>query len=162
MQQPSKRAHLLLGRDSAEQFGPQMKFYEQRGLARAAETLEGLAVLLDVPAGVLRSELGAYNDAVAEGLDRQTGKSVFPAAIHPPYLVAQTEPVLHYCMGGVAIDADAQVLDQQGRPIPGLFAAGEVTGGVHGANRLGGTSLAECVVYGRLAGQRALESLLAT
>ena len=159
MRQPSKRAHLLLGRDSAEQFGPQVKFYEARGLVRAAQTLEGLAELLAVPAETLRSELEAYNDAVAEGVDRPYSKSVFPAAVTPPYLVALVEPVVHYCMGGVAIDADAQVLDPQRRPIPGLFAAGEVTGGVHGANRLGGTSLAECVVFGKVAGQRALELL---
>ena len=57
--------------------------------------------------------------------------------------------------GGVAINPEAQVLDAEGSPIPGLFAAGEVTGGLHGANRLGGNSLLDCVVFGRAAGRSA-------
>lgn len=71
-------------------------------------------------------------------------------------------PVLHYTMGGLEIDPESRVLDQSSKPIPGLFAAGEVAGGVHGANRLGGSSLLGCVVFGRVSGDSAAAYLLQT
>lgn len=69
-------------------------------------------------------------------------------------------PVLHYTMGGLEIDAEGRVLASGGTPLSGLFAAGEVAGGVHGANRLGGSSLLGCVVFGRVAGDSAAAYLL--
>lgn len=69
-------------------------------------------------------------------------------------------PVLHYTMGGLEIDAESRVIDKAGKPIPGLFASGEVAGGVHGANRLGGSSLLGCVVFGRVSGDTAAAYLL--
>ena len=69
-------------------------------------------------------------------------------------------PVLHYTMGGLEIDPESRVIDKNGKPIPGLFAAGEVAGGVHGANRLGGSSLLGCVVFGRVSGDSAAAYLL--
>ena len=69
-------------------------------------------------------------------------------------------PVLHYTMGGLEIDDESRVLSSSGKPIPGLFAAGEVAGGVHGANRLGGSSLLGCVVFGRVSGDSAAKYLL--
>ena len=74
--------------------------------------------------------------------------------------VAMMTPVLHYTMGGLEIDPESRVLDKSGKPIPGLFAAGEVAGGVHGANRLGGSSLLGCVVFGRVSGDSAASYLL--
>ena len=74
--------------------------------------------------------------------------------------VAMMTPVLHYTMGGLEIDPESRVLDKSGKPIPGLFAAGEVAGGVHGANRLGGSSLLGCVVFGRVSGASAASYLL--
>merc|ERR1711957_842110 len=68
-----------------------------------------------------------------------------------PYYVAIITPVIHYCMGGLEIDCDSAVLNAKGQAIPGLYAAGEVAGGVHGNNRLGGNSLLDCVVFGRVA-----------
>jgi len=69
------------------------------------------------------------------------------------FYVAIITPVIHYCMGGLEIDVDSQCLDTKGKKIPGLYAAGEVAGGVHGNNRLGGNSLLDCVVFGRVAGR---------
>lgn len=74
--------------------------------------------------------------------------------------VAIMTPVLHYTMGGLEIDAESRVISKEGKPIPGLFAAGEVAGGVHGANRLGGSSLLGCVVFGRVSGDSAASYLL--
>lgn len=76
--------------------------------------------------------------------------------------VAIMTPVLHYTMGGLEIDAESRVIDSAGKPIAGLFAAGEVAGGVHGANRLGGSSLLGCVVFGRVSGDSAASYLLQT
>ena len=69
-----------------------------------------------------------------------------------PLYLARIVPAVHYTMGGVVIDREARVIDEQKRVIAGLYAAGEVTGGVHGVNRLAGNSLLECVVFGRIAG----------
>lgn len=76
--------------------------------------------------------------------------------------VAIMTPVLHYTMGGLEIDAESRVIGKDGKPIAGLFAAGEVAGGVHGANRLGGSSLLGCVVFGRVSGDTAAAYLLQT
>merc|ERR1712129_665820 len=70
-----------------------------------------------------------------------------------PFFVAIITPVIHYCMGGLEIDTDSAVVNDTGEAIPGLYAAGEVAGGVHGNNRLGGNSLLDCVVFGRVAGK---------
>jgi len=70
-----------------------------------------------------------------------------------PFYVAIITPVIHYCMGGLEIDVDSAVVGGDGKAIPGLYAAGEVAGGVHGNNRLGGNSLLDCVVFGRVAGR---------
>merc|ERR1712183_1122358 len=71
-----------------------------------------------------------------------------------PFYVAIITPVIHYCMGGLEVTKDAEVVSSKG-VIPGLYAAGEIAGGVHGNNRLGGNSLLDCVVFGRVAGKAA-------
>merc|ERR1712039_202957 len=77
-----------------------------------------------------------------------------------PFYVAIITPVIHYCMGGLEIDVDSAVVAQNGKAIPGLYAAGEVAGGVHGNNRLGGNSLLDCVVFGRVAGRHCAKYML--
>merc|ERR1711920_839465 len=77
-----------------------------------------------------------------------------------PFYVAIITPVIHYCMGGLEIDSDSACVDTKGKAIPGLYAAGEVAGGVHGNNRLGGNSLLDCVVFGRVAGLAATKYML--
>ena len=69
------------------------------------------------------------------------------------FYVGTIVPVLHYCMGGLSIDAQGRVIGKNGTPVSGLYACGEVSGGVHGDNRLAGNSLLECVVYGRIVSQ---------
>lgn len=85
-------------------------------------------------------------------------KTVFPEAINSeePIYVAKITPAVHYTMGGLKIDRQAVVFSEfLDKPFKGLLAAGEVTGGVHGRNRLAGNSLLECVVFGRIAGKNA-------
>ena len=75
-----------------------------------------------------------------------------PTSDDESYYAGMVTPVLHYCMGGIRIDDEGHVLNEDGRKVEGLYAAGEVAGGVHGSNRLGGNSLLECVVFGRRIG----------
>merc|ERR1719199_1816133 len=91
------------------------------------------------------------------------GKKFFhnmPVAMDDEYHVAIVTPTIHYCMGGLEIDANSLVIGATGKPIKGLYAAGEIAGGVHGNNRLGGNSLLDCVVFGRVAGKHCAEYML--
>jgi predicted heme/steroid binding protein len=99
-----------------------------------------------------------YQASAARGYD-EFGKHVFngvPAKDfdREVFYAGKVTPVLHYCMGGIAIDAEGNVLNSDGEIIPGLHAVGEVSGGVHGVNRLGGNSLLECTVFGTIVGQK--------
>ncbi|CAD2222092.1 flavoprotein subunit-like protein [Angomonas deanei] len=99
-----------------------------------------------------------------QGKTDRFGKTQFRNAEHfdmqKPVHVAIVAPVVHYTMGGVRVNEKTEVLDASGKPIKGLFCAGEAAGGVHGKNRLGGNSLLDCVVYGRVAGEAASSYLL--
>lgn len=103
-----------------------------------------------------------YND-IADGKNKDPfGKKFFhnlPFDISDTFHVAVMEPVLHFTMGGIEINDKAQVLNAEGVPFEGLYACGELAGGVHGANRLGGSSLLGCVVYGRVAGESSSQYL---
>merc|ERR1719380_145403 len=91
------------------------------------------------------------------------GKKFFhnlPLTLDDEFNVAIVTPVIHYCMGGLEIDANSNVVNMQGAPIAGLYAAGEIAGGVHGNNRLGGNSLLDCVVFGRVSGKHCAEYML--
>merc|ERR1711966_347641 len=76
-----------------------------------------------------------------------------PVLVEDEFHVAIVTPVIHYCMGGLQVTEKSEVENNQGKAIPGLYAAGEIAGGVHGNNRLGGNSLLDCVVFGRVAGR---------
>jgi len=111
---------------------------------------------MGVPVANLARTFAAYNDAARAGKDAY-GKKFFTNAPwdagDSPFYAAIVTPIVHYCMGGLHIDAEGRVLDGQRRPIQGLYAAGEVAGGIHGRNRLGGNSLLDCVVFGRVSGR---------
>merc|ERR1711957_1094828 len=77
-----------------------------------------------------------------------------------PFYVAIITPVIHYCMGGLEVDVNSNVIGANGKAIAGLYAAGEIAGGIHGNNRLGGNSLLDCVVFGRVSGRHATNYML--
>ena len=122
-----------------------------------ADTLEELAKKLDVPYENLQQTVDHYNQLVEEGAtEDEFGRELFTNKIQKgPWVAVPRTPSLHHTMGGLKIDEGAHVLDKDGNPIPGLFAAGEVTGGIHGANRVGGNAVVDLVVFGRIAGQNA-------
>lgn len=110
---------------------------------------------------------GAASKAVGRGTPDRFGKTIFRNVdafdMNGPLYVAWIAPVVHYTMGGLHVNEFTEVLDgKTQKPIPGLYCAGEAAGGVHGKNRLGGNSLLDCVVYGRVAGERATKYLLST
>ncbi|VUC27062.1 unnamed protein product [Clonostachys rosea] len=134
-----------------------VRHYTGRGLMK---TLTGNELAKEIGCSVdhLRSTFDSYN-AMAGGKQKDPwGKRFFhnvPFNTDDTFHVSLMEPVLHFTMGGVEINDKAQVLNGQHQPFNGLYACGEIAGGVHGANRLGGSSLLGCVVYGRVAGDSA-------
>ncbi|KAI0800025.1 fumarate reductase [Fomes fomentarius] len=138
------------------------KHYVGRGLMKRYESGEALAKDWGISPSVLKQTFDEYNE-VARTKKDPFGKKFFAQGewkMDDIFNVAWMTPVLHYTMGGLEIDAESRVLDKSGKPVPGLFAAGEVAGGVHGANRLGGSSLLGCVVFGRVSGDSAASFLL--
>ncbi|KAL6308063.1 fumarate reductase [Sparassis latifolia] len=138
------------------------KHYVGRGLMRRFESGEELAKEMGLKPEVLKKTFDEYNKVVRSKKD-PFGKKFFASgewSMNDIFNVAIMTPVLHYTMGGLEIDSESRVVDTNEKPIPGLFAAGEVAGGVHGANRLGGSSLLGCVVFGRVSGDSAASYLL--
>lgn len=133
------------------------RHYSGRGLMKKMTGKE-LAKEIGCTPDHLQKTFQTYN-AIAEGKQKDPwGKKFFhnmPVDINDDFHVAVMEPVLHFTMGGIEINDKAQVLNKEQKPFDGLFACGELAGGVHGANRLGGSSLLGCVVYGRVAGDTA-------
>jgi fumarate reductase flavoprotein subunit len=131
--------------------------YIHRNLVVSANTPEELAGKLGIDPPLFSAELESYNRVHRSGETDLYGRSGISIALEtPPYYGIKVSPGVHYCMGGLAIDDRTRVLrDSDGKPIPGLYAAGESTGGIHGSNRLGGNSLADAVIFGRIAGREA-------
>lgn len=130
---------------------------EEAGNIYYADTLEELAQEMGVPADTFVSEMEKYNSYVDDQKDPDFGKSNFGGEKidNGPFCATPRSPSLHHTMGGVEINTDAQVIDTSEKVIPGLYAAGEVTGGIHAGNRLGGNATADIMVFGRIAGTNA-------
>ena len=123
-----------------------------------ADTLEELAEAIGVPYENLQSAIDDYNAHVASGEADEFGRVLLVNKLETgPWYAFTRAPAAHHTMGGVEIDTEAHVLSTEGSIIPGLFAAGEVTGGIHGGNRLGGNAIVDFVVYGRIAGANAAQ-----
>merc|ERR1719343_2020127 len=132
-----------------------MKFYESG---------EALAKEMGIPVSVLEQTHEEHYQAASGNTG--SGKKFYHNIIEgsavktEPFYVAIITPGIHYCMGGLEIDVNSAVVSKSGKPIAGLYAAGEVAGGVHGNNRLGGNSLLDCVVFGRVAGKHCARYML--
>lgn len=153
---PERSAYLIYDQAVKERVKA-LAFYEAKGLVLKADTLTKLAAKLELNASALEDTLRQWNTAVETGVDVRFGRTtgMTHKLAQAPYYAIHVAPAVHYTMGGLHIDQKARVLDRNGAVIPGLFAAGEVTGGLHGNNRIGGNSIAETVVFGRQAAQQA-------
>lgn len=151
---------LVLNSAAAKEIEWHCKHYMGRNLMKFYKNGAALAADMGISIDVLNKTFTAYNQA-AQTKNDPFGKQYFhnlPFDVNDEFYVSIVTPVVHYCMGGLEIGPDGEVRGQKGQ-IQGLFAAGEVCGGVHGANRLGGSSLLGCVVYGRVSGDSAAKYL---
>jgi len=134
----------------------QIEGYFHLGLVKSGATPVELGRALGMPGETLAQTIETYNKAVDAKNDAEFQRPSMPRALRTPgYHAIEVKPRIHYTMGGLKIDTAARVIGENGKPVAGLFAAGEVTGGVHGANRLGGNSICETIVFGRIAGAHA-------
>ncbi|MGE5630420.1 MAG: flavocytochrome c [Caulobacteraceae bacterium] len=126
------------------------------GRAFKADTLEDLAKQINVDPANLVKSVETFNKAVDKQIADPFGRTLFAHKIDTaPFYAGARVPTVHHTMGGIEINTSAQVLDKSGKVIPGLYAAGETTGGIHGSNRLGGNAVPDTVVFGRIAGASA-------
>lgn len=127
-----------------------------QGRAYKADTLEDLAKQIGVSPENLTKAVADFNKAVETKSKDAFGRTLYADKIDTaPFYAGARVPTVHHTMGGVEINTNAQVLDKTGKVIPGLYAAGETTGGIHGTNRLGGNALADINVFGKIAGKNA-------
>eukprot|EP00479_Gromia_sphaerica_P000534 TRINITY_DN1064_c0_g1_i3.p1 TRINITY_DN1064_c0_g1~~TRINITY_DN1064_c0_g1_i3.p1 ORF type:complete len:598 (-),score=193.41 TRINITY_DN1064_c0_g1_i3:278-2011(-) len=153
---------LVLNSEASKEITWHCKHYQSRNLMKHYTSGADLAADMGIPVSNLEKTFADYNKG-AEAKSDPFGKVFWPATpftANDSFYVAIVEPVIHYAMGGVKIGTDSAVQTSDGTGIPGLFAGGEVAGGVHGLNRLGGSSLLDCVVFGRVSGASATRYLL--
>ena len=130
--------------------------YIKNGYTFSGESYEELAEAIGVDPAAFAATMEKWNAAVAAGVDEEFGRTSFANPLDTaPYYAIKVTAGIHHTMGGLTINPDTQVLAGDGTVINGLYAAGEVTGGVHGGNRLGGNAVADFTVFGRIAGQQA-------
>ena len=130
--------------------------YITKGYTKQGATYEELAKEIEVDPAAFAATMEKWNGCVEAKTDADFGRTSFANPLNTaPYYAIKVSAGVHHTMGGVVINSSTEVLKEDGSVIPGLFAAGEVTGGVHGANRLGGTAVADFVVFGRIAGASA-------
>ena len=130
----------------------------EKGIVKQFDQLQELASCYGISPGEFKLTVEQYNGYIEDKLDKEFGKQILPDASPistPPYYGIRTWPKVHHTMGGVQINTEAQVIDINQKPIRRLYAAGEVTGGIHGACRLGSCAITECLVFGRIAGLNA-------
>jgi fumarate reductase flavoprotein subunit len=153
--QEGKTSYLVFD-DSIRKSLSAIEAYVKLKIVIEGESAEALASALGLNPQTLASTIAAYNQAVAAKKDEAFGRPDMPRSLSvAPYYAIEVLPAVHHTMGGVKIDTEGRVISTAGTPIPGFYAAGEVTGGVHGGNRLGGNALADIVTYGRIAGNNA-------
>ena len=124
-----------------------------------ANSIDELAQKLSIDANTLHKTIERYNHFVNNKQDEAFGRT--PGLRHPidkaPFYAIKIAPGIHHTMGGVTINTETQVLDTEKNVISGVFAAGEVVGGVHGANRIGGNAVADIIIFGMQAGKQATD-----
>ena len=128
-------------------------YLKENGYILVADTLEDLASQMGIDAATLKETVDSFNAAADGGTD-EFGRTLYSTKLeNGPWVATARQACVHHTMGGVTIDTETRVLNEAGQPISGLYAAGEITGGIHGANRLGGNAVVDTVVFGKLAGE---------
>lgn len=155
--QEGKTAFLILDSGVEERLASVSK-YKKMGLLTEGATIAELAEKLGLDPVVLEETVTSYNTYFKNQNDEAFGRRVLAGEIAKgPFYAVEVAPAIHHTMGGIKINDQAQVLNTSSEVVPGLFAAGEVTGGIHGGNRIGGNAVADIVVFGRIAGSSAAD-----
>lgn len=158
--QPAGMAYELIDRQTIrrmkleEVYSGEIERCQKQGVL-VEGSLESCATYFGLPLSVLKETIARFNGMVERGRDEDFGRDGMKPIDGGPYLMFSSVVSVHHTMGGIRIDTRARVLDRQGLLIPHFFAAGEVTGGIHGSNRLGSDALADGVVFGRIAARSA-------
>ena len=140
----------------AENHQPELDYLYENDLLVKADTVEEAAKFFDIDIDNFKETLKNYNSYVDKGEDPEFNKRSLPSKVEQgPFYIIKAAPAVHHTMGGVKIDTQARVINKDGKPIEGLYAAGEVTGGIHGKNRLGSNAISDIIVFGRIAGEEA-------
>ena len=156
--QPEKSAWLVVDQSMVDKSAV-IAGYIKSGYTVTGATYEELAKAMGVDEATFVSTMNTWNQAVEAKSDTEFNRTSFANPLTAaPYYAIKITPAVHHTMGGIVINPKAEVLNEKGEVISGLFAAGEVTGGVHGANRLGGNAVADFVVFGRISGQSAADN----
>lgn len=161
LEQETGEAFLIFDQTVRESLAS-IETYANQHLLSEGTTIEELANSVGIPAKKLSETISRYNAQQKAGYDDDFGRNAIemPVSLETsPFYAVRVTPAIHHTMGGLSVNTETQVLRADGTPIPGLYAAGEVTGGLHGANRLGGNGVADIVVNGRLAGLTASKNL---
>jgi flavocytochrome c len=148
----------LVDQQGIEASGFGIEHCVRKGVVKQFDSLADLAAEYGMPADAFEETVSRYNQFVSDKADRDFGRPISEKVApiqQAPFYAMRIWPKVHYTMGGILINAKAQVLDLNQQPILGFYAAGEVAGGVHGASRLGSCAIVDCLVFGRIAGQEA-------
>ncbi len=159
--QEGQSAFLVFDQHVRDTLGVIEKYISQ-GFVVEAATLPELAEKIGVDGATLEATVAAYTADAKNNTDTAFERDIIESTLEQaPYYAMEIAPGVHHTMGGLKINADAQVISTEGAVIEGLYAAGEVTGGVHGAERLGGNALTDIIVFGRESGINAAEFAMA-
>ena len=157
LKQPGGIAYLVID-NSIYSKNKMAQNYTAEKLMTKCDTIADVAKLIGVDPKVVQASFDQYHKAFDNKKDDLFGRPEMLIRMdQAPYFVAEVTPGIHHTMGGVKIDPQAEVLTPEKKPIPGLFAAGEVTGGVHGGNRIGGNAVADIITFGRISANSALK-----
>lgn len=155
LEQTGKTAFLFFDQGVRESLSAIEK-YAKAGLLTEAASIAELAEMMELDAAALEATVNQYNSYVESGSDPDFDRPDLPRKMETaPFYMVEVGPAVHHTMGGLKIDTETRVYTEDGEWVSGLFAAGEVTGGVHGANRLGGNAMVDITTYGKIAGTQA-------
>ena len=136
-----------------------LSYMVDNGLLYSGETIAELAENMGVPADALEQTVKEFNEAVKADKPDEFGRTTWENTIETgPFYAPSFSPAVHHTMGGLEINGNAEVINTDGEVIPGFYAAGEVTGGIHGTNRVGGNAVPDALCFGKIAGANAAKN----
>ena len=161
LKQPDGYCFIIFDQNLVDHLALSQRFIDG-GYTISGKTYEELAKNMGLSAEAQQNfvnTMNTWNQSVANGIDEEFGRNngMDDDLSTAPYYAIKIAPGIHHTMGGIKINTSAEVIDTDGNVIPGLFAAGETTGGIHGGNRVGGNAVCDFIVFGRIAGQSAAD-----